>query len=91
MAWSGDEAVVARIGENLRGLREARGIERSQLAAASGYHRTYLADIERGERNPSSVVIARLALHLGVDPGDLLEGTVALVSPVRPDRRRQGA
>lgn len=86
MTWGSDDSVVARIGENLRALREKRGIQRVELANASGYHRTYIADIERGERNPSAVVVIRLALHLGVAPGDLLDGTVELVEPRRPPR-----
>lgn len=86
MAWGTDTAVVAKIGENLRALREVRGIERAELAAAAGYHRTYIADIERGGRNPSAVVVIRLAHHLGAAPGDLLEGTIELIEPVRPPR-----
>lgn len=86
MAWSADRAAVARIGMNLAAARESSGMARLELAEATGYHRTYIADIEKGRRNPSVVVIIRLALHLGVSPGALLEGTAELIDPIRPDR-----
>jgi transcriptional regulator with XRE-family HTH domain len=41
------------VGENLRAYRRARGINQEDFADRLGLHRTYLGDIERGERNLS--------------------------------------
>lgn len=37
-------------------------------------HRSYIADIERGARNPTLVTIKKLAKGLGVSLADLLSG-----------------
>ena len=52
--------------------RKARGLSQEDLAFAAGIDRTYVSGIERGRRNPSLLMIARLAEALGVTPGDLL-------------------
>ena len=43
-----------------------------------GYHRTYWASVERGERNLSLQALERIAEKLGIEPVLLLES---------PDRR----
>jgi len=53
-----------RFGFAVRTRREALGLTQEDLAAAAGLHRTYLSDVERGRRNPSLLVIARLAAGL---------------------------
>ena len=60
------------LGQNLRDWRKARGLSQEDLAFAAGIDRTYVSGIERGRRNPSLLMIARLAEALGVTPGDLL-------------------
>lgn len=91
MSWGSDEAVIQRIGENLRAAREQAGVSQTALAHASHYHRTYIADIERGARNASSVVLIRLAYHLGIDTNRLFDGTRDLIDPVRPPRGSAGS
>lgn len=60
-------------GERLRELRRERGWE-SQEAFAHHVQmdRTYISGIERGARNPTLLVIVRLARGLGVAPADLM-------------------
>lgn len=43
------------------------------LAFEAGIHRTYVPGIEAGQRNPSIVIVAKLADALKVKPGSLLE------------------
>ena len=63
----------AVVGGNVRSLRLERGLSQEQLAFASEIDLTYLGGIERGRRNPSIIVIARIAMALGTTPSLLLK------------------
>ena len=65
--------IRARLGRNVRRLREAMGVSQEVLADLAGVHRTYASDVERGTRNPSITVVAKLAAALHVSPGSLLD------------------
>lgn len=65
----GLQAIIAT---NVGRLRRAKGISQEELAEISGYHRTYVGMIERGERNITVTTLEALAVSLGVDPRDLL-------------------
>jgi transcriptional regulator with XRE-family HTH domain len=61
------------VGDNVRRLRVARGMTQEQLAFESRIDLTYMGGIERGRRNPSLLVMSRVAQALGVEPAVLLE------------------
>lgn len=61
------------VGENVRRLRLARGLTQEQLAFEAQIDLTYLGGIERGRRNPSLEVMARIAQSLQVKPADLVD------------------
>ena len=65
--------IRSRLGSNLRALRTAKGWSQEQFAFEAGIHRTYVSDIERGARNPTIMVLEKLAMPLGVVPGRLLD------------------
>ena len=50
----------------MRKFRNAAGISQEALADLAGIHRTYVGDVERGERNISLLNMTRLASALGV-------------------------
>ena len=62
-----------RLGSNLRRLRTERGLSQEAFADLANIHRTYVSDIERGARNPTVIVVERLALALGIRAGELLD------------------
>jgi transcriptional regulator with XRE-family HTH domain len=70
---TGDER-LAKFGEMVRMLREARGWSQEELAAQAELHRTYVGGVERGERNPTLLIVFKLARALGVPAATLLEG-----------------
>ena len=60
------------LAENVRTNRKRLALSQEDLAEAAGLHRTYVSGIERGVRNPSIAIVARLANALRTNPGDLL-------------------
>ena len=48
-----DQPLINAFGKRIRTLRTARGLSQEQLAELTGFHRTYIGMIERGERNLS--------------------------------------
>jgi transcriptional regulator with XRE-family HTH domain len=50
----------------MRKYRHAAGISQEALANLAGIHRTYVGDVERGERNLSLLNMVRLSAALGV-------------------------
>jgi transcriptional regulator with XRE-family HTH domain len=65
--------VRRRVGLNLRRLREEQGFSQETFADHCGLHRTYISGIERGVRNPTIVILDRIAKALRVPPGSLLD------------------
>lgn len=60
--------ITGVIGSNVRALREALGLSQEELAHRASVHVTYLSGVENGHRNPTALVIERLAAALKVDP-----------------------
>jgi transcriptional regulator with XRE-family HTH domain len=61
------------VGENIRKLRKRKGLSQEELALEAEIDLTYLGGIERGRRNPSLMVMSRIADALGVHPAKLLQ------------------
>jgi transcriptional regulator with XRE-family HTH domain len=61
-----DEVASGRLGERVRGLRRERGLTLDGLAGRSGVSRAMISKVERGEKNPTLVVAAKVAEGLGV-------------------------
>ena len=60
------------VGANVRRFRQAAGMTQEQLAFSAEIDLTYVGGIERGRRNPSVLVLARIANALSVEPSALL-------------------
>lgn len=63
--------VRQRVGLNLQELRRRKGFSQEELAHRAEVHQTYLSGVERGRRNASVMVLARIAAALGADLEDL--------------------
>jgi len=59
-------------GRVLRSARESRSLSQEELAARAGYHRTYIGQLERGEKSPSLRTIFNLSSTLQVNPSVLI-------------------
>jgi transcriptional regulator with XRE-family HTH domain len=62
----------AKFGRNVRRLRQQRRLTQEQLAFEAEIDLTYVGGIERGKRNPSLLVMARIADALSVPLTKLL-------------------
>ena len=60
------------LARNVVALRGQRGLTQEEVCRLAKLDRSYLWGIERGTRNPSIEVVARLAAVLGVEPHQLL-------------------
>ena len=64
------------VGKNVRNLRLSASLTQERLAQEAEIDLTYVSGIERGKRNPSLLVMARLAKALGVHPRDFLDTSI---------------
>ena len=60
------------VGKNVRTIRQERGMTQEKLAFEAEIDLTYVGGIERGKRNPSLLVLARVAKALSVHLTKLL-------------------
>ena len=65
--------VRRRLGLNLKKLREEQGFSQESFADHCGLHRTYISGIERGVRNPTVLIVEKIAKALKVSSADLLQ------------------
>jgi transcriptional regulator with XRE-family HTH domain len=66
------DSVLVRFGNRARELRKKKGLSQEDLALESGLDRSYVGQVERGERNISLINVWKLADAIGVDPKALL-------------------
>ncbi len=67
-----DVGLERLFGRILQKLRTERGLSQEKLGFESDYHRTYISQLERGQKNPSLKAIFRLAEALGVKPSEMI-------------------
>lgn len=60
------------VGLNIRKIREDKELSQEKLAALADLHRTYIGQIERGEKNIGLRNLEKIAKALGVHIKDLL-------------------
>lgn len=60
-----------KFGKRVRQLRKEQGYSQESFADECGLHRTYMGDIERGERNVAIDNIAKIAKALKVGMAEL--------------------
>jgi transcriptional regulator with XRE-family HTH domain len=64
--------VRERVGRNVRRYRVEKGVSQEELAHRCELDRTYVSGIERGIRNPTVVVLERIAGVLEIEASVLL-------------------
>ena len=59
--------ILKVFGKNLRNYRTSCNLSQEKFAELCGLHRTYISDIERGQRSISLGNIQKIADALGID------------------------
>ena len=65
------------LGKRVHELRAAKNWSQEEFAHVSGLHRTYIGQIERGEKNISFGNLSKVAGVLGITMSELLSGLEA--------------
>lgn len=67
-----ESGIIQVVAVAVRRARKALGLSQEDLALEAGLDRTYVSQVERGTRNCTIVVLARLARALKTTPDRLL-------------------
>jgi transcriptional regulator with XRE-family HTH domain len=62
------------LGQNIKKIREKKGLTQEQLAEKADVHLSYIGQIERGIRYPSLKVLFKIADGMEVRVSDLFAG-----------------
>lgn len=67
-----ETGIIDIVADAVRKARKASGLSQEDLALEAGLDRTYISQVERGKRNVTIVVLARIAGALKTTPDRLL-------------------
>ena len=67
-----------QLGARIRYLRQKKNMTIEDLALEAEINRNYLCDLERGTRNPTVVVLNKIAKALEINLSTLFEGIVEM-------------
>ena len=68
-----NQSLIQEFGKRIRQLRTERDLSQEALAELTGFHRTYIGMVERGERNISLSNIGVFARTFKLSVSELLE------------------
>jgi len=65
--------ILIAFGDRVREIRKMKTLTQEQVSEITGFHRTYIGMVERGERNPSLKNIEVFAKAFGMTISELLK------------------
>lgn len=66
--------IKVQFGMRIKYLRKLKGWSQEDLALNSDINKNYISDLERGRRNPTLVVMERIAIALDIPLSELTKG-----------------
>ncbi len=66
--------IKTQLGMRVKYLRKQKHISQEELSFISGVNKNYISDLERGKRNPTLVVLDKIAIALDISLSELLKG-----------------
>ena len=88
MARGKRQPLQVAFGQAVRRIRKTRKISQEALALDAGINRTYMGDVERGERNLALLNMAKIARALGVKLSEIIRQTEREARVSRSPRAR---
>jgi ribosome-binding protein aMBF1 (putative translation factor) len=69
----GMQEVQKRLGKRVASLRRKKGFSQEEFAHECGFHRSYMGAVERGEKNITIAMIAKIAKALNMTLTELFK------------------
>ena len=66
-------SIQKKFGQSLKKIRNEKSLSQEKLASISGLHRTYISDVERGNKNISLRNIEKITKALKIKMSDFFE------------------
>jgi len=66
-------SIQSRVSRNIQRIRREKDLSQEEVAHRADIHQTYLSVVETGKRNPSILVVERIAKALGVDVSEIFK------------------
>jgi transcriptional regulator with XRE-family HTH domain len=82
-----DTGIIQTVAENVRRARKAAGLSQEELAIEAQLDRTYISQVERGKRNITVAVLARLARAMRTSAAELVSEPVKAAAGKLRDSR----
>lgn len=68
-----EQKLIQKIGQNIKRIREKKGITQIDLAYECGFEKGNMSRIEAGRTNPTIKTLAKIAEALGVSITDIIK------------------
>ena len=65
--------ISKKLGNNIKRIREKKGMTQGDIYRANGMDRGYISRVESGLKNPTISNLEKIAKALGVTPDELLK------------------
>lgn len=66
--------ILIQLGMRIRYLRKQKNMSQLDLSIESDVNRNYISDLEKGRRNPTILVLNKIAIALNTDLSNLFKG-----------------
>lgn len=66
-------SIQSRVSRNIQRIRREKDLSQEEVAHRADIHQTYLSGVETGKRNPSILVVERIAKALDVDVSEIFK------------------
>ena len=66
--------IYEQLGKRISYIRKQKKMSQLTLALEAGVNKNYISDLERGRRNPSLMILSKIANAFGTNMSTLLQG-----------------